>query len=116
LDAKGLALGLSSSELAGIAAEVGLASVLFSMIGVAVGFICRSPAAAAMVVGGWFLVEKSLADVLGSAHDYLPYALVNSVLDVDGAMAPSAAGIALCGVVAVMATASGALLVRRDVG
>ncbi len=116
LDAKGLSLGLSSSELAGIAAEVGLASVLFSMIGVAVGFICRSPAAAAMVVGGWFIVEKSLADLLGGAHDYLPYALLNSVLDVEGAMAPAAAGIALCGVTAVMATASGALLLRRDVG
>lgn len=116
LDAKGLSLGLSSSELAGIAAEVGLASVLFSMIGVAVGFICRSPAAAAMVVGGWFIVEKSLADLLGSAHDYLPYALLNSVLDVEGAMAPAAAGLALCGVTAVMATASGALLLRRDVG
>jgi ABC-2 type transport system permease protein len=54
LDSKHLALTLGSSDLPRIAGEVVAGSTLFGMLGVAVGFICRSQAAAIIVVFGTF--------------------------------------------------------------
>ena len=115
LESKHMALTLSSGDLLRIAGEVVAGGSLFGMLGVAVGFICRSQAAAIIVVFGTFLAEKLLAGLIGPVHDYLPYALLNSVLDLGGAVTPLAAGFALAGVAAVSATAAGLLLGRRDV-
>ncbi len=115
LESKHMALTLASGDLLRIAGEVVAGGTLFGMLGVAVGFICRSQAAAIIVVFGTFLAEKLLSGLIGPVHDYLPYALLNSVLDLDGAVAPLAAGFALAGVAAVSATAAGLLLKHRDV-
>ena len=115
LDGKHLALALGSGDLLRIAGEVVAGSTLFGMLGVAVGFICRSQAAAIIVVFGTFLAEKLVSGLIGPVQDFLPYALLNSILDLDGAVAPFAAGLALAGVAAVIATASGLLLKHRDV-
>ena len=48
-------------------------------------------------------------------HDYLPYALLNSILDLDGALAPGIAGLALAGVAAAAAMSAAVLLGHRDV-
>ena len=60
LESKHMALALGSSDLLRIAGEVVAGSTLFGMLGVAVGFICRSQAAAIIVVFGTFLAEKIL--------------------------------------------------------
>ena len=115
LESKHMALALTSSDLLRIAGEVIAGGTLFGMLGVAVGFICRSQAAAIIVVFGTFLAEKLLSGLIGPVHDYLPYALLNSVLDLDGALAPAAAALALAGVAAAITAAAGVLLKQRDV-
>ena len=115
LESKHMALQLGSSDLLRITGEIVASSTLCGMLGVAVGFICRSQAAAIIVVFGTFLAEKLLSGLIGPVHDYLPYALLNSVLDLDGAVAPFTAGLALAGVAAAIARAAGLLLNHRDV-
>ena len=115
LDSKHLALGLGSSDLLQIAGEVVAGTTLFGLLGVAIGFICRNQAIAIIVVFGTFLAEKLLSGLIGPVHDYLPYALLNSVLNLDGALAPATAAVALAGVAAAIATAAGLLLKQRDV-
>ena len=106
VDAEGMQLSLSSSDLLVIAGEVAAAGGLFAMLGVSVGFICRSQAPAMIVVFGGFI---------GSAADYLPFALLNSALDIDATIAPASATLALAGVAATVAAGSAVLLRRRDV-
>ena len=115
LDSKDMALTLGSSEELQIAGEVVAGGTLFGMLGVAVGIICRSQAIAVIVVFGTFLAEKLVSGLIGPVHDYLPYALLNSVLDLDGSLAPAMAGFALAGVTAVTAISATILLRRRDV-
>ena len=115
LESKHMALTLGPSGVLRIAGEVIASATLFGMLGVAVGFICRSQAAAIIVVFGTFLAEKLLSGLIGPVHDYLPYALLNSLLDLEGALAPSAAGLALAGVAAAIASTAGLLLKHRDV-
>jgi hypothetical protein len=115
VDAEGMQLSLSSSDLLVIAGEVAAAGGLFAMLGVSVGFICRSQAPAMIVVFGGFIVEKIVGGFIGGAADYLPFALLNSALDIDATMAPASATLALTGVAAVVAGGSAVLLRRRDV-
>jgi ABC-2 type transport system permease protein len=115
LESKHMALTLGSSDMLRIAGEVVAGSTLFGMLGVAVGFICRSQAAAIMVVFGTFLAEKLLSGLIGPVHDYLPYALLNSVLDLDGTLPPVAAGLTLTAIAASIATTARLLLKARDV-
>ena len=115
LESKHLALTLGSSDVLRIAGEVVAGSTLFGMLGVAVGFISRSQAAAIIVVFGTFLAEKLLSGLIGPVHDYLPYALLNSVLDLEGALPAAAATVALAGVAAAITAAAGLLLNHRDV-
>jgi ABC-2 type transport system permease protein len=114
-ESSGLSLTLGSGEALGMAGEVAAAGGLFAMLGVAVGFICRSQAAAMIVIFGGFVAEKIVAGLIGDSGQYLPFALINSVLDIDGTMAPLPASVALTGVTAVVATGSAVLLRRRDV-
>jgi hypothetical protein len=76
---------LDSGELLRISLEVIAASALFGVLGVAVGFTCRSQPAAVIVVMGSFLAEKLIAGVIGPVQDYLPYALLNSLLKLEAA-------------------------------
>ena len=85
--AEGMQLSLSSSDLLVIAGEVAAAGGLFAMLGASVGFICRSPAPAMIVVFGGFIVEKIVGGFIGGAADYLPFALLNSALDIDATIA-----------------------------
>jgi ABC-2 type transport system permease protein len=115
VDHEGLELALGSSDLLGIAGEVAAASGLFAMLGVGVGFITRSQAPAIIVIFGGFIVEKIVSGLIGTGGEYFPYALLNSLLDIDGPLAPAAAGLALTGVAAAVAASSAVLLRRRDV-
>ena len=62
-----------------------------------------------------FIVEKIVERLLGDAADYLPFALLNSALDIDATIAPASATLALAGVAATVAAGSAVLLRRRDV-
>jgi ABC-2 type transport system permease protein len=115
VDANGMTLGLGGSDLLVIAGEVAAAGGLFAMLGVSVGFLTRSQAPAMLVILGAFVVEKIVSGFLGGAAEYLPFALLNSLLDIDGTLAPAAAAVTLTGVAASVAAASAAALRRRDV-
>ena len=53
-------------------------------MGAALGFGTRSQLGAASTVFGVFFAEKLFGSVLGDAASYLPYSLLNSLLDLDG--------------------------------
>ena len=80
----------------------------------ALGFITRSQLGAASTVFGGFFAEKLFGSLLGEASGYLPFSLLNSLLKLDGPLAPGLAA----AVLAVMAVAVGAVAVvlarRRD--
>jgi len=115
LPSQSVGLHLGSGDLLAIGGEVIAGSTLFGILGVAVGFLCRNQAAAITVVFGTFLAEKLVADLIGPVRDYLPYSLLNSVLDLGGAIDPAAAVLALAGVAATITSASALLLKHRDV-
>jgi hypothetical protein len=114
-DANGMSMALGASDVLVIAGEVAAAGGLFAMLGVSVGFLTRSQAPAMLVIFGGFVVEKIVSGFLGDAAQYLPFALLNSLLDIDGTVAPATAALALTGVAAAVATASALALRRRDV-
>ncbi len=111
---KGVSLGLSASDVAGVTGQAVAGSVLFAILGVAVGFVTRNPTAAILTILGVFIGEQLFADVLGPVGRYMPYQLLNSLLDV-GAIAPLAGGLMLAAMTAAITSACVLLVVRRDV-
>jgi ABC-2 type transport system permease protein len=111
---KDLTLGYSAGELAQLFASVLLGAVLFSMLGVTTAFICRSQSAGLMVVVGLFPAEKVLGILLDDKAAYMPYGLVQSLLD-QGAASPGLAAALLTGTVAAFVVVAWVLLARRDV-
>jgi ABC-type transport system involved in multi-copper enzyme maturation permease subunit len=104
--------GLTGGELASTAGGVVLAGVTFAVMGAALGFGTRSQLAAASTVFGVFFAEKLFGSALGDLAGYLPYSLLNSVLELDGPLSEGVAAVALT-VWALAAAAAAVLLARR---
>ena len=99
---KGVTLGFSLSDIASVTGQAVAGSMLFAILGVAVGFITRNPTSAILVVLGTFLGEQIFVDLLGPVGRYMPYELLDSLLDV-GSMSPLTGGLALTALTAAIA-------------
>lgn len=115
LTAPGLSTGLTGGELAQVGAAVVLAGTAFGMLGTAVGFLTRSPAAAVVTVFAAFFVEKLAGPLLGEIGSYLPYSLLNSLLELDGPLSVGVAAAALVVTAAVLSGLAAVTVQRRDV-
>lgn len=115
LTAPDLSTGLTGAELARVGAAVVLAGTAFGMLGTAVGFLTRSPAAAVVTVFSVFFVEKLVGPTLGEISGYLPYALLNSLLELDGPISVGAAAAALAVTTVALSAMAAVMVERRDV-
>ena len=104
--------GLTDTTLLTTGANVTLAVTAFAVMGGALGFIARSQLAAVSTVFGVFFAEKLFASALGDAAGYLPYSLLNSLLELDGSLSVGLSAVALT-VWAIGAGAVAMALARR---
>jgi ABC-2 type transport system permease protein len=112
--AKDLTLDYSGAELAQLFGSVLLGVALFAMLGVATAFICRSQSAGLLIVLGLFPAEKIVGLVIGGDASYMPYGLLQSLLD-QGEASPGLAAALLSAEVAVLVAAAWIMIRRRDV-
>jgi ABC-type transport system involved in multi-copper enzyme maturation permease subunit len=115
LASKDLSTGLAGGELGQVGAAVVLAGTTFALLGAAVGFLTRSQAPAVVTVFAVFFAEKLFAPVLGPVGEYLPYSLLNSLLELDGPLSVGLAAVVLTATAAVVASLAAMLAARRDV-
>jgi ABC-type transport system involved in multi-copper enzyme maturation permease subunit len=115
LDGKGLSTGLTGGELAQVGAAVVLAGTAFSLLGAAVGYLTRSQAPAVVTIFAVFFAEKLIGPALGPVGDYLPYALLNSLLELDGPLSVGVAALVLTATAAAAACLAATTAARRDV-
>lgn len=113
--AKDVSLALTASGVLELGSRVVAAAGLFALLGVAVGFVTRSQPAAVVTVFGTFFAEKILGTVMGEASGYLPFGLLNSLLDDGGVTSPGVAALVLAAIAAAMAVVAATSLTRRDV-
>jgi ABC-type transport system involved in multi-copper enzyme maturation permease subunit len=106
--------GLAGAELASTTGAVVLAGVSFTVMGAALGFGARSQIGATSTVFGVFFAEKLFGSVLGDAAGYLPYSLLNSLLDLDGPLPEGVAAVALSAWALAAAGVAVVLARRRD--
>jgi hypothetical protein len=92
----------------------GKTTTLRSLLGVATAFICRSQSAGLLIVLGLFPAEKILALLIGGDASYMPYGLLQSLLD-QGEASPGLAAALLSVEVAVLVVAAWVMIGRRDV-
>ena len=112
LDGTGLSLGLS----AGLVSAALLTGTLFAMAGVLVGVISRSQPAAISALIGMFFAEKVLGSFIGDAAAYLPYALLNPLLGLNGAtISRGVAAATLTAITVALAAIAYFLIARRDI-
>jgi ABC-type transport system involved in multi-copper enzyme maturation permease subunit len=114
VSSKDLTLDYSGAGLALLFGSVLLGAALFAILGVATAFICRSQSAALLIVLGLFPAEKIAGIVIGDNAAYMPYGLLQSLLD-QGVTSPGLAAGLLTAVVAAFAATAWVLLGRRDV-
>jgi ABC-2 type transport system permease protein len=112
---KDLSTGLAGSELAQVSAAVVLAGTVFAVLGAAVGFLTRSPAPAVVTVFAVFFAEKLIGPVLGDIAGYLPYSLLNSLLELDGPVSVATAALVLVAITTVVSGVAAVTVQRRDV-
>jgi ABC-type transport system involved in multi-copper enzyme maturation permease subunit len=115
LTAADLSTGLAGGELARVGAAVVLAGTAFGMLGTAIGFLTRSPAAAVVTVFAAFFVEKLVGPLMGEISGYLPYSLLNSLLELDGPLPVGTAAAALAATTLAVSALAAAMVQRRDV-
>jgi ABC-type transport system involved in multi-copper enzyme maturation permease subunit len=110
-----LTTGLAGGELVQVGAAVVLAGTTFALLGAAVGFLTRSQAPAVVTVFAVFFAEKLIGPALGPVSDYLPYALLNSLLELDGPLSVGLAALVLTATAAVLCSVAATAAARRDV-
>jgi ABC-2 type transport system permease protein len=115
LASKDLSTGLAGAELAQVGAAVVLAGTTFALLGAAVGFLTRSQAPAVVAVFAVFFGEKLFGSALGPVGDYLPYALLNSLLELDGPLSVGLAALVLTTTAAAVCWLAATMAARRDV-
>jgi ABC-type transport system involved in multi-copper enzyme maturation permease subunit len=112
---KDLSTGLAGGELAQVGAAVVLAGTTFALLGAAVGFLTRSQAPAVVTVFAVFFAEKLFGPALGPAGEYLPYSLLNSLLELDGPLSVGLAALVLAATAAIVSSLAALVAARRDV-
>jgi ABC-type transport system involved in multi-copper enzyme maturation permease subunit len=115
VSAEGLSLDYDGAGLVQLFASALFGTVLFATLGVATAFICRSQTAALLVVIGLFPAEKILGLVIGGDAAFMPYGLLQAMIDQGGAASPALAAVLLTGTVAAVTVAAWILVGRRDV-
>ena len=115
LAGKDLTTGLSGGELLHVGAAVVLAGSSFGLLGVSVGFLTRSPAPAVAAVFGVFFAEQLLGGWLGDVGGYLPFALLNSLLEFGGPLSVGLAAVVLTAIAIGLAVLAAVYAERRDV-
>jgi ABC-type transport system involved in multi-copper enzyme maturation permease subunit len=115
LASKDLSTGLAGGELAQVGAAVVLAGIAFALLGAAVGFLTRSQAPAVVTVFALFFAEKLFGPALGDASGYLPYSLLNSLLELDGPLSVGLAAVVLTATAAAVSCLAATMATRRDV-
>jgi hypothetical protein len=85
------------------------------MLGVVVGAITRNPTTAMVAIFGVWIAEKIVGDWIGSAAQYLPFSLIETVLGLGDGMAWGYAALALAGLTAALGMVAQSVYVRRDV-
>jgi ABC-type transport system involved in multi-copper enzyme maturation permease subunit len=115
LSSKELSTGLAGGELVQVGAAVVLAGTAFALLGAAVGFLTRSQAPAVVTLFAVFFGEKLIGPALGRLSDYLPYALLNSLLELDGALSVGLAALVLAMTAAALCCLAAATAARRDI-
>ena len=108
-------VSMTVGEALAATSHVVLAGALFAVLGVAVGFVARSQPAAVVVVFGTFFAEKILASVLGDVASVLPFGLLDSLLNDDGALSPALSALVLSAIAAAVAAVAVTAFSRRDV-
>ena len=111
---KDLTLDYAGGDVLALFVSVLLGAILFAALGVAIAFICRSQTAALLVVIGLFPAEKVLGILLDENASYMPYGLLQSLLD-QGNAPPLVGAVVLTVVTAATCAVAGALVRRRDV-
>jgi hypothetical protein len=111
----GLSTGLTGGELAQVGAAVVLAGTTFALLGAAVGFLTRSQAPAVVTVFAMFFAEKLFGPMLGDASGYLPYSLLNSLLELDGPLSVGLAALVLTAFALALSYLAATIAARRDV-
>jgi ABC-2 type transport system permease protein len=111
---KDLTLDYSGADVVQLFGSVALGAILFAALGVAIAFICRSQAAALLVMIGLFPAEKVVGILLDENASYMPYGLLQSLLD-QGNASPLVGAIVLTVVTMAMCALAWVLLERRDV-
>jgi ABC-type transport system involved in multi-copper enzyme maturation permease subunit len=115
LASKGLSTGLAGGELVQVGAAVVLAGTAFALLGAAVGFLTRSQAPAVVTLFAVFFAEKLIGPAFGPVGDYLPYALLNSLLELDGALSAGLAALVLATTAAALCCLAAVTAARRDI-
>jgi ABC-type transport system involved in multi-copper enzyme maturation permease subunit len=115
LAGKELSTGLAGGELLQVGAAVVLASTAFAVMGAAAGFLTRSQAPAVVAVFVVFFAEKLFGGMLGDLGGYLPYSLLNSLLELDGPLSVSLAAIVLAVIAGALALVASLTAARRDI-
>jgi hypothetical protein len=111
----GVEAGTAGGELAQVGAAVVLAGTTFALLGVAVGFLTRSQAPAVVTVFAVFFAEKLFGPALGEASGYLPYSLLNSLLELDGPLPVGVAALVLTATAVALSCLAATTAARRDV-
>jgi hypothetical protein len=112
---KDLSTGLAGGELLQVGAAVVLASTAFAAMGAAVGFLTRSQAPAVVTVFVVFFAEKLFGGMLGDLGGYLPYSLLNSLLELDGPLSVGVAAAVLSAIALAVVSLATVAAARRDV-
>jgi ABC-type transport system involved in multi-copper enzyme maturation permease subunit len=115
LGSTGLSTGLTGGELVQVGAAVVLAGTTFALLGAAVGFLTRSQAPAVVTVFAVFFAERLVGPMLGDASGYLPYSLLNSLLELDGPLSVGRAALVLTVIAAGVSGLAAITVGRRDV-
>jgi ABC-2 type transport system permease protein len=115
LASKDLTTGLAAGELVQVGAAVVLAGTAFSLLGAALGFLTRSQAPAIVTLFAVFFVEKLIGPAFGPVADYLPFALLNSLLELDGPLSVGLAALALTAIAAALSCLAATMAARRDI-
>jgi len=115
VNAKHLTLALSAGEVAAMAGQAVLAVSLFATLGAVAGLLTRSQSAAVVAVFGVFGAEKLVSVFSEQVAGYMPFGLLNSLLDIGGSTSPGVAAVSLTALTAGLAGVTALVVSRRDV-
>ena len=114
VSSKGYTLDLGDAGLL-LVGHITVATVLAGMLGVIVGALTRNPTTAMVVIFGVWIAEKIIGGLLGDAAQYLPFALIETVLGLTGTLAWGYAALALAALAAALAVVAQTVFAGRDV-